>query len=276
MRGGYREFIAGFEADLDRQLAIKRPLDITSLLNHLEQLSATEPAWENVIRTDKVGVIGHSLGGFTALAVGGALFDFNYLGNACSDFQNSILPFNLSLLFQCQVRNLPSGEYRMHDDRVAAIFAINPVTSSVFGPAGLGQINIPVMMVAGSNDYFAPAVAEQIEPFTWLQTEERYLVLVDNGTHFSFLRGNRQGDGVFNLPPELIGPDPQLAHSGLKALASVFFHTHIGGTDEYEPYLSEFSIPAGDDSPFNFSLTRSLTQAEIEEAIRASQETNSL
>ena len=272
--GGYQEFIAGFAEGLDRHLVINRPMDITSLLNHLEQKSATASAWATKIRTDRVGVVGQSLGGVTALAVGGAQFDFNYLSRACRDFSKSILPFNLSLLLQCQVRNLPAGEYRMQDDRVAAIFAINPVTSSVFGPQGLGRIEIPIMMVSGTNDLFAPAVGEQIEPFTWLQTEQKYLVLVENGTHFSFLRGNNGGESVFNLPREIIGPDPQLAHSGLKALATAFFHTHIGETNEYEPYLTEFSIPSRDGGHFNFALTRSLTEAEIEEAIGSSRQPN--
>ncbi|MGK7909425.1 MAG: alpha/beta hydrolase [Synechococcus sp.] len=272
--GGYQEFIAGFAEDLDRQLAIKRPLDVTSLLNHLEQKSTTDSDWANKVRTDRVGVVGQSLGGFTALAVGGAQFDFNYLGRACRDFNKSILPFNLSLLLQCQVRNLPDSEYQMKDDRVAAIFAINPVTSSVFGPRGLGNIEIPVMMVAGTNDFFAPAFGEQIEPFSWLQTDRKYLVLVENGTHFSFLRENNGRESTFSLPRELIGPDPQFAHSGLKALATVFFHTHIGETNEYEPYLTEFSIPSRNGGHFNFALTRSLTEAEIEEAIHPNPQSN--
>ncbi len=271
--GGSQEFIAGFAKDLHTQLAIERPRDITYLLDYLEQKIANDPDWSDRVQTSQVGVIGQSLGGFTALALGGAQIDFRNLSRACSEFSQSIFPFNLSLLLQCQILSLPDGEYRTRDDRVTALFAINPVTSAVFGPEGLSQINIPVTFVASTDDVFAPALGEQIEPFTWLQTDRRYLVLVKRGTHFSFLRGQSEGSNVFDtLPRALVGPDPQLARSGLKAIATVFFHTHIAESSEYEPYLTEFLIPSNSGTDFNFSLTRSLTGTEIEEAIQASQQ----
>ena len=257
----YQQYIAGFAEEPDPRLALHRPLDITTLLNELEG----DPTWQERIQTDRVGVIGQSLGGYTVLASGGATLDFEHLERSCRDFERSILPFNLSWLLQCQVLRLPEQEYQLRDERVAAILAINPIGSALFGPNGFSQIQIPVMMLAGTNDFFAPAVGEQIEPFTWMETDARYLVVIENGTHFSFLPGDSGGEDVFGLPDILIGPNPELAHPGLKALATVFMQTYIVETDEYQPYLTEFLLSTPDGADFNFALTTSLTEAELAE-----------
>ncbi|MGK7910182.1 MAG: alpha/beta hydrolase, partial [Synechococcus sp.] len=255
----YQQYIAGFAEEPDPRLALHRPLDITALLNELER----NPTWQDRIQTDRVGVIGQSLGGYTVLASGGATLDFEHLERSCRDFEQSILPFNLSWLLQCQVLRLPEQEYQLRDERVAAILAINPIGSALFGPDGFSQIQIPVMMVAGTNDFFAPAVSEQIVPFTWMETDDRYLMVVENGTHFSFLPGDSDGEDVFNLPDILLGPDPQLAHPGMKALATIFMQTYLAENEEYRPYLTEFSISTPDGGEFNFALTTSLTEAEL-------------
>ena len=263
----FQDYIAGFAKEPEPRLAIQRPLDITALLDELENLTANDPAWQGQIRTDDVGVMGQSLGGYTALAAGGAQFDLDYLGEVCEDSERTLLPFNLSLLLQCKVLQLTDLELQpVQDERVAAVLAVNPVSSSVFGPEGLGQMEVPVMMVAGTNDFFAPAVSEQIEPFIWLGAEEKFLVLVENGTHFTFLPG-AGADDVFNLPQELIGPDPTLGHPALKALATVFLTTYLTDETAYEPYLTEFLLPSRDGEAFNYALTGTLTESDIEDAL---------
>ena len=261
----FQQYIAGFAEQPDPKLFVQRPLDITALLDELEQRAATDPEWEGRIRTDRVGAIGQSLGGYTVLAAGGARLDFGHLENSCDDLETRLLPFNLSWLLQCQILRLPVQDYQLQDERVAAILPINPIGSALFGPDGFSQIQTPIMTIAGTNDFFAPAVQEQIEPFSWLETDSRYLVLVENGTHFSFLPSDSDEE-VFQLPDELIGPDPDLAHPGMQALATVFMQTHIGDTDEYQPYLTEFSLLSQDGGDFNFALTTSLTEDELAEA----------
>ncbi len=65
--------------------------------------------------------------------------------------------------------------------------AINPVTSSIFGKDGMSDIQIPVIIVSSSDDKNAPALPEQIQPFTWLNNPEKSLVLLECVTHFSTL-----------------------------------------------------------------------------------------
>ena len=261
----FQQYIAGFEEAPDPRAFIYRPLDITTLLNELERKAETDPAWRDRIRTDRVGLIGQSLGGYTVLASGGATLDFDYLEDECDDFEETLLPFNLSRLLQCQLLRLPDEDYVLQDERVAAVLAINPMGSAMFGPDGFSQIQAPVLMVAGTNDFFAPAVGEQLEPFTWLDSSEQYLVVVENGTHFSFLPKDSGDEDVFGLPDVLIGPDPELAHPGMKSLATIFMQTFIAESDSYRPYLTEFLLPSRNGGEFNYALTTSLTDNELSE-----------
>ena len=260
----FEQYIAGFAEGLDPYLAIQRPLDITSLLDELERKGASDPDWEGRISTENVGIIGHSLGGYTALASGGARLDFNHMDRACQDFERQILPFNLSLFLQCGPEGIPFGDYQLQDERIGAVLAINPFSSTVFGPDGLGQMQVPTMIVSSSNDFFTPAVKEQVIPFTWLQGDDRYLVMVENATHASFTQSK---DPVFELPDVFIGPDPALAQPGMRAIATVFFQTHIAGSDGYAPLLAEPFAVSTDGGEFTYVLTNSLDSTEVENAI---------
>ncbi|MEC4987027.1 MAG: alpha/beta hydrolase [Oscillatoria sp. PMC 1068.18] len=205
---------------------IDRPLDIKYLLDVLES------SYSQQVRTDRVGILGQSYGGYTALAITGATFNFEKLRDVCPPL-NSL---NLSLLIQCQADTLPELDYNLQDERIKAAIAINPLTSTIFGENELSKIQIPLMLVTSSSDTVAPALAEQIIPFTWLNNPEKYLVLLKGGTHFSAL-GSSSEEGV-PVPEQAIGPDPQVAQEYVQALSLAFFATYIGDRAEYQVYLS--------------------------------------
>ena len=245
---------------------IQRPKDITVLLDTLEQKVSGDPAWQGKLLTDNVGVFGQSLGGYTVLAAGGAQLDLEHLQQSCQEEASNILPFNLGRLLECQLERLPEPVTTdLQDDRVAAVLAVNPTTSSLFGPDGMSQLQLPVMMVGGTHDIFAPAVDEQITPFTWLQDDEKYLVLVEKGTHFSFL-GTEEA-GVFQLPQQILGPDPKQAHPAMQWMALTFFNTYVNGSDKYASFLEDLLLPSSS-GDFKYALTRSLTQEDIDAALK--------
>ncbi|MEO0409967.1 MAG: alpha/beta fold hydrolase, partial [Cyanobacteria bacterium P01_A01_bin.135] len=204
-----------------------RPLDVTSLLDELEQ-QAAQGELPLTLDLAQVGIVGQSFGGYTALALSGAPLDFERLAESCSDedVQDTL---NLSLLLQCRALELEEAEaslFSLADERIAAAIAINPIGNSIFGEPGLQQITNPVMIMAGSADFVAPPLAEQFIPFTWLETEARYLVLLRNGTHFSTIGDNSDG-AMIALPPELMGPEPDLAKRYAEALSLAFFDAHL-------------------------------------------------
>lgn len=230
---------------------IDRPLDIKFLLNELERSYAQQ------LNLQQVGVIGQSFGGYTALALAGANINFEQLAKDCGPSNNSL---NLSLLLQCRAEELPIVDYQLSDRRVQAAIAINPVNSTIFGESQLSKIQIPLMLVAGSDDTVAPALPEQIRPFTWLTTPNKYLVLLNDGTHFSTLA---ESTGGVPVPDTAIGPAPALARDYIKALSLAFFETYIAGNSEYKPYLSAAYAQFLSENPLPVSLVQSLTAEQL-------------
>jgi predicted dienelactone hydrolase len=243
-----------------------RPLDIKYLLDELERRSQSDPKFKGRLNFQKVGVLGQSFGGYTALAVAGAPIDFPGLDQDCLSQGSSL---NLSLLLQCRALGLPKDKATFTDPRVKAVIAINPVDSSIFGKSGLSQIQIPTMIVAGSADTVAPALPEQIRPFTWLTTPDRYLVMIDQGTHFSALADSDNPAGRIDFPPEIIGPQPALARRYMNLLSLAFFQTYLADRADYRPYLSAAYTQAISQNPLKLSLIQELTEEELEQVIQA-------
>ncbi|MGK7912962.1 MAG: alpha/beta hydrolase [Synechococcus sp.] len=255
----FAEYLEGFADPPSPELFYQRPADITAVLDAIE----AEPAFSSRIRTDNVGLVGQSLGGYTVLASAGARLDFEHAAESCETFEGELLPFNLSLLLQCSLLEMPADTSPIKDDRIGAVLAINPVSGTVFGPQGMEDLELPLMMVAGNNDFFAPAIPEQLYPFTWAGSERKHLVMVEGGTHFSFLSGFEEG--AVQLPEAVIGPNPLLAHPVMNGLATAFFETYINGNPEYSAFLDRPSIP--ENSPFNYFPTQSLSNRELSNAL---------
>jgi predicted dienelactone hydrolase len=230
---------------------IDRPLDIKFLLDELGKL------YSGRLNLQQVGVLGQSFGGYTALALAGAKINFEQLRKDCDPSNDSL---NLSLLLQCRALALPPIDYQLSDERVKAAIAINPVNSTIFGQSQISQMKVPLMLVAASDDTVAPALAEQIQPFTWLNTPNKYLVLIENGTHFSTLAPSSGGVPV---PDRAIGPSPELAQEYIKALSLAFFETYIANKPEYQVYLRASYAQFISQYPLPLSLVQSLTEEQL-------------
>lgn len=257
---------AGFATPMEADAFVNRPLDLKYLLDELERRYESDPQWQGKLNLTQVGAIGQSFGGYTVLAAAGAEFTSKEsLTNKCiSEDQESSLIFNLSLLLQCRALDLDTFTNNLRDERITSVIAINPITSGVFGPEGMSKINIPIMIVAGTDDIFAPPVPEQVRSFVGLTTPDKYLVVTKGGTHFSFLGTD---EGVLPIPPELIGPDPKLALPYMKALSTAFFKSYVENQREYIPYLSELYLQSIAQQPFGLNLVTSFTSEQIERAI---------
>lgn len=136
------------------------------------------------------------------------------------------------------------------------------------GQAGLSQIKIPTMIVAGSDDTIAPALPEQSQPFTWLTTLNKYLVVIKGGTHFSTIEESHKD--VVPIPSDVIGSDPALARLHIEALSVAFFQTYIANQLSYRPYLSAAYANAISREPLQLNLVRSLSSSELEQALKGS------
>lgn len=242
---------------------IDRPLDIKFLLDELTRLSKFNPTFQGHLDLEQVGVIGQSFGGYTALILAGAKINFDQLRADCPALKDTL---NVSLLLQCLAVNLPTAEYNLSDARIKAAIAINPVDSSIFGRASLSQIKIPVMIVSGSSDTVAPALPEQIQPFTWLTTPNKYLALINGGTHFSTIA--ESPNETIPVPTQVIGSSPGLARRYVEALSIPFFETYVAKQPSYLPYLSADYVKTISQQPLSLSLIKSLTSEQLQQAFK--------
>lgn len=212
---------------------INRPYDVTYLLDRLQALDSEDATYQ--LNLDQVGVIGQSFGGYTALALAGAPINFPLLQKDC---ENRVNAWNISLLLQCRALELPVTQYNLRDPRVKAAIAINPLSNSIFGQESLSKINIPLMIVSSSDDTVAPALSEQIIPFSWLTTNNKYLVLLEGGTHFSALSEPDPDNSPVNLPIPIYGAHPAIIKRYMRALSVAFSQTYVANDAQYQPYLS--------------------------------------
>ncbi|MGC1308471.1 MAG: alpha/beta hydrolase [Phormidesmis sp.] len=262
---------------------INRPLLVSAVLDDLQNRALTDKSLSG-INFNNVGIIGQSFGGYTALAVAGAPVDLELLRNACPP-EFSV---NISLLLQCQaVAILPEAGYAyaladqrsisFFDPRIQAVVAINPITSTILGPQSLAEIDLPVLMIAGSADTVAPALPEQVRPFTWLSpgtgdqlkdviTSDRYLLVMEGGTHFSTI--GLSGRETFDLPSDVIGPVPEVAQRYTQVMSLAFLSTYLKGDNRYRPVLTSAFTTRYSDPAMPLSIVPSLSPNQLEAQIK--------
>ncbi|MEO0408266.1 MAG: alpha/beta hydrolase [Cyanobacteria bacterium P01_A01_bin.135] len=222
----YRQgFLEGrFNTLLNPTEFINRPQEISLLIDDLERRASRSP-WASRLDLDRIAVMGDSLGGSTALALAGARINQARLIQSCSQ-ENVIL--NIALYLECQAQFLPPEDYRLRDERISAAVAMHPMGGYLYGPEGMAQVTVPLLMISGSNDIVAPVVTEQIYPFLWARSTSKYLALLQTGTHFTSKPGRVNAEGIFSA---LIGKHRLIGSRYAKALILAFLRTHLVESD---------------------------------------------
>nr|WP_290222014.1 alpha/beta hydrolase [Trichocoleus desertorum] len=263
--GRLQALLSGRSTDVAESFEfVDRPLDVKYLLDELERRSKSDPLMRGRLNLQQVGVVGQSFGGYTALSLVGATLNFEELEQNCVRINESL---NLSLLLQCRALELAGQEYKLQDPRIKAAIAINPVDSNLLGEAGLSQIQVPLMMVTADADTVAPALPEQIRPFTWLTTPEKYLVLMKGATHFSAIGNSATNSEVVPIPPQVIGEAPTLVYRYVQALSVAFFKTHVTDQQQFRPYLTSAYAAEISREPLELNLVQSFSADQLTQAL---------
>lgn len=247
---------------------INRPTDISYLLDQL----SLDPTWSDRLNLNQVGVMGHSFGAYTALALAGAIIQFEGLEQVCT------LPNpepNLSLLLQCQALTLPRQFYQLRDERVKAVMSLDSVGGEVFGANGLAQIRVPVMLLSGSHDVTAPLVLEQLRIFRGLTTAHQYLALMCGKSHLRnihrFIK-TLDLDFAWSFP----SPSPEESTSSIEetiqALSVAFFDAYLRPERSNSGYLSAAYGQYVSREPYTCWLISDRAKSALDEKLRAIEE----
>ncbi len=239
-----REMLQGQRQEVVEVSAfVERPRDVSYLLDVLEQRN--QSAFEGRLQLERVGVYGHSLGAYTALALAGGQLNFEQLDRDCNP---RAFATDLSLALQCRAKALPRQDYPLRDSRVAALLVLDPVSRSIFGSRGLAAIQLPVFWGGSDADVLTPLVTQQLPAFEQLGSTEKYLGIVEAVQHM-----NVRLDRLFatqNLAEsKLIEPKPQAFQNYVNALGLAFVQVHVAERSDYRPYLTASYGAALSESP---------------------------
>ena len=162
-----------------------RPDDVTQVLNYL--LAA--PGLAEKVDDTRIAAIGHSLGGWTVMALAGARFSPAQLRADCKKPVSQ----NVCGLIPELGLNRSEADTRfasaLTDKRIKAVVALDAGLTRGFTRASLQQVSIPVLILAaGQNIADLPARYESGQLADSLPTALVHYEIIHGVSHFSFMQ----------------------------------------------------------------------------------------
>ncbi|MBE9032282.1 alpha/beta hydrolase [filamentous cyanobacterium LEGE 11480] len=243
---------------------LDRPRDVSFLLDELAQLNQTN-GWEDSFNTEKVAIIGHSLGGYTALTLAGASLRLDQLRNFCEN--SNVLERVPADWLQCNATKLPNKRTaRLRDNRIVQVMALNPAIGKIFGSTGLANVKTPSLVFSSSEDSLAPALSQQFQPFTQLPDKPKYLFTAIGPTHLSVSDPENFSGAIAEgtLVKEKRGPEMAVLRQAMRGVSLAFVSQLTTEAKRFEPVLTPGYVQSQSSNSvilrFNQELPQSVTQ----------------
>ncbi len=201
----------------------QRPRDISLAIDFLLK----DQVWGNAIDAQKIGVAGHSQGGFTSLWIGGAkVNEDKFLAFQKGWKNNQQVPAYLRNALPLD----PSPALDVRDKRIKAAFAMAPGIIKAFGmdEAGLGQMSIPAYITVGARDTQTPAAENGA--FAAEHIPGAKLVIIPGAVDHEIFVNECDDEGRDEFPEACIdapGVDRHAIHAEVGAAALEFFDAHL-------------------------------------------------
>jgi predicted dienelactone hydrolase len=215
---------------------IERPRDVSFVLDELERLNQQPGRFRGKLNTQRVTVVGQSLGGTTALSLAGAELNLDSLRASCQ----AIAPVGRSLgdWALCNATSLPDRLLRLGDSRVTQAVLINPVVGDLFGSQGLQWVRAQTLMVSSSSDSIAPAIGNHLRPFQQLPGT-KYLITAIGATHLSTNDvSNLTNTRRVRIIAERVGQENQPFQNLIRGSVLAFIQQQTPEAERYRPFLS--------------------------------------
>lgn len=156
--------------------ALDRPSDIAAVLDWLE--APTDELFEGLAATDRVMLLGYSLGAYTAFAASGAPLDLDSIRAQCST--------------ECELLDdgaaLAEGYRALSaDERVVALVTQAPGASNLFAAGSVGELDLPVMLQSGLLDISTPHATSAVPVWEARERVGDLWVDMPTGAHMSFI-----------------------------------------------------------------------------------------
>lgn len=197
----------------------QRPVDVSLDITHL----LSDPVWGKRIDTQRIGIMGHSQGGFTALWVAGS--DVN--AKRFAAFQalfahNPLIPPSI----RAELKIDPAPALHKRDPRIKAALAMAPGIIQAFGmdAEGLSKVHIPVSIMVGASDSQTPPAANGA--FAAQHIPGAQLWIIPGAVDHEIFTNECDAEGRDEFPEACVdkpGVDRHAIHGEIAARALTFF-----------------------------------------------------
>ena len=201
----------------------QRPVDIATSIT----LLLKDPTWGPRIDAHRIGVAGHSQGGFTSLWLGGATVNRDkYLAFQRGWKRNASIPASL----RAQLPLDPTPALHVRDPRVKAVFSMAPGVLQAFGmdAAGLRNLTTPAYITVGAGDTVTPPKDNAVFAARYARHAELHVIPGRAGHNVYVNECDR--DGKDELPEACLdgpGVDRAAIHREVGRAALDFFSAHL-------------------------------------------------
>lgn len=216
------------------EIVFRRPLDIKDAVDWLFGVGGQEAGLVDCLdETNGYAVTGHSFGGYTATAVGGADFDYEASVAFCEAAGGWLCDE-----FQAWVEEHPEAEtMSLKDERVWASIPLAPAGFEVLG-AGAASAEVPFLVLGAEWDNATP-MATQVRPiYEALGSEVKHMGMLKESGHMIFSMACQLTDFPECFEPYL---SYEQGHPELQTVITAFLQMVQGNPDaaDYFPTDSD-------------------------------------
>jgi predicted dienelactone hydrolase len=176
--------------------SITRPQEIGVVLDYVEAQSTADGEFAGLMDTEQIAVVGHSYGGYTALAMAGARIDIDGMESLCATAEETndpnawlcgmVLPYVADMAELAGFDEIPEGLWpSWGDDRVDAIVSMAG-DAYFFNEAGLSEISIPVMAMGGTADTGTPYAWGTQPTYEYVSSPTKVRAAFEDAEHMIF------------------------------------------------------------------------------------------
>ena len=163
----------------------QRPADLSRAIDAV----LAQPKQFGEVAKKQIAVVGHSLGGWTAMEIAGARFDPDLFARDCSAHP-TLSPCNAYK--QMNPAGTPAGKAQLaadwRDKRVTSVVSLDLGLSRGMTDASLAALPVPVLVIAaGVPSDELPAQLESADLAKRLPPASTHYVEISDATHFSFM-----------------------------------------------------------------------------------------
>ncbi len=227
---------------------IDRPEAIAAARAYVESAAMPGGDLAGLVDTGSVAVLGHSLGGYAALAAGGARIDADTFADDCAAARERDDP----IVFLCDAL-----EPRL--DRVVAAPAPAPAPvdavvslagdAAMFGMPGLASITAPLLVIGGTADDDSPFAWSTALAYDGASSSRKVEVALDGAGHFVFTNDCDGARRIARLVPLGLCEDPAWDRANARTVVghyvTAFLLSELEGDGHARAALADPHVPAG-------------------------------